>query len=155
MASQPMLTVIQGGSDSRVHGSYIRTGVLHSDGTEYIRGGSGDPPGGGENGGEPVTSLLKLDIPRDVQIAKWGLAGLAGVFLAAFWFILSQIDSRFDRADEKVTRVAEQVADVRVEIAGQRGDIKAVLERLNDDQPQGSAGSGQAGSVHQGAPTKP
>lgn len=96
-----------------------------------------------------MTPLWKLDVRRDVQFAKWGVAGLGSIFIVAFGFLLSQIDNRFDRADTKVSNLSEKVSDLRVEIAGQRGDIKSILEKL-DDQSQGGPREGQTRPVHQG-----
>jgi len=97
-----------------------------------------------------MTPLWKLDIPRDVQIVKWGLAGLTAVFGLAFWFLLGQIDNRFDRADEKIGQLSQQVSDVRVGIAQQSGDVKAILEKLDDNAQRGPR-EGQSEPVHQGA----
>lgn len=145
MASRPKLTVIPGGSGGRVQGTFIPTGVRAADGTEYYRpGASSGPPSGG--GGDEMKPLWRLDLPRDVQLAKWGVVVLGGLMATMLWFLLSQIDGRFDRADTKVADLSNTVADLRVEIAGQRADIRAVLEKLND-QPQASPPSGQAESV--------
>lgn len=84
-----------------------------------------------------MTPLWKLDVRRDVQIAKWGLAALTTAFGLAFYFLLTQIDNRFDRADGKITAISAKVEDVRVDIAGQKADIRTILEKL-DDQSQGS-----------------
>lgn len=78
-----------------------------------------------------MTPLWKLDITRDVQIAKWGLVGLGGISLAAFWFVLNQIDTRFDRADEKVSTLTEQVSTVRENVASQTTLMEGVKDNLD------------------------
>ena len=120
----------------------------------HTSAGKANPNRSGGGGGDDMTPLWRLDVRRDVQIAKWGVLALATVFLGALWFLLAQIDNRFDRADEKVSVASDKVADLRVEIAGQRGDIKAILGKL-DDQSQTGTRQGQAQPVHQGTGSRP
>ena len=155
MSNSPRLTVVGGTDtgqravvDSAPTSRLVATGLFDADGNPYYKGMGAS--GGGDGGGEDtVKPIWKLDIPRDVQIVKWGLAALTTVFGLAFWFTLGQIDSRFDRADEKIGEISQQVADVRVGIAQQSGDVKAILEKL-DDQSQGSSRERQSETVHQG-----
>lgn len=136
-------TVVDGGTGPERQQTYIDTGLYNEHGERVVRNGARSSGDGGDGG---VTSIFKLDVKRDVQLAKWGVVGLGGAMLAMLWFLLSQIDNRFDRADGKVTTISDKVSDLRVEIAGQRGDIKAILDKL-DDKPQGSSGAGQASTV--------
>jgi hypothetical protein len=48
--------------------------------------------------------------------------------------LLAQIDNRFDRVDDKVTKVSDQMMDLRVAISGQSSDIKALVESSHGDR---------------------
>ena len=91
-----------------------------------------EPPGGG---GGDMTPFWKTDVVRDVQFAKWGVTALAGLMAAMLWFLLEKVDTRFDRADDKIAEISQDVGDLRVEIADQRGDLRSILEKI-DDKPQ-------------------
>lgn len=76
-------------------------------------------------------------LKKNVGFLNW-VAGLAALAMVALYFILTaQIDSRFDKVDTKVGEVSRSVSDLRVEIATQSADIKAALEKSNDN-PQAS-----------------
>ena len=109
----------------------------------------------GGGGDEPMTPIWKLDIRRDVQLAKWGVAALGTIFFAAFIFILTLIDSRFDKADGKIGAVSEQVSDLRVEIVTQTTDIKLLLEKQNDSQFERGSRNEQPNAVRQRTPARP
>ncbi|MGF7169316.1 hypothetical protein FHS91_000975 [Sphingobium xanthum] len=98
---------------------------------------------------------MKLTLPD----LRWNVAllnGLAALFTAAlagmFIFMLNRIDDRFDKSNERVERISDQVSDLRAAVAGQTADIRSILEKL-DDQPQGSSGTGQNVAVPQGTPS--
>lgn len=83
---------------------------------------------------------MKITLPD----LRWNVAilnGLAAIFTAAlvgmFLWMVDRIDDHFQAVDNKITAATEKVNDLRVEIADQRGDIKQVLEKL-DDQPEKS-----------------
>lgn len=133
-------TVIEGGTGGRVHGALIDTGVVDEHGNSYLKGSPAhklrnDGGSVGEGGG-----AMRITLPD----LRWNVAilnGLAGLFSFAlvgmFLWMVDRIDDRFKEADHKITAISDKVSDLRVEIAGQRGDIKTILEKL-DAKPQGS-----------------
>jgi len=154
MASKPKLTVIPGGAAGQVQGTFISTGVMGPDGKEYFRAGSGGPSNhGGGGGGDDMKPLWELSIPRDVQIAKWGLATLFVAFGTSFLYFVSEFKD-----------VRKDVSEIRVSVGKQEtttGAINDTLRRIEDkldnrnDQPEGGSREGQVGTVHQGTPAKP
>jgi hypothetical protein len=127
--------------------------VPHGVGQQLRQGGNQTPPpptpptDGPSDGGGGMTPLWKLDVRRDVQIAKWGVAALGTLFLAALLYLLGLIDSRFDRADDHVRELAKDVKTVELGIVEQRGDIKAILERVNETKSQTGPRAGSDGRV--------
>lgn len=77
---------------------------------------------------------MKLTLPD----LRWNVALLnglalifAGALVAMFLWMVDRIDDRFETADAKVTAVSDKVSDLRVDIATQSGDIKAILEKVS------------------------
>lgn len=104
-------------------------------GREYLKavaGGSKNPPppppegpaNGGGGGGE-MTPIWKQDIPRDVQIAKWGLTALLGLVAVFYWFVYLP-DTKEIRRDISGlnTNVAVQTKSI--------GGIESSLSRIED-----------------------
>lgn len=140
-------TVIEGGT-----GGLVRTGILAPDGQEYFKGGGGQGGGhGGSNdndsgGGGGMTPIWRLDIPRDVQIVKWGLAGLV-TLLGLFFFTLYQPDMKDLRKDlGEVKAAAAAQAATSVSMQATLARIEDRVER-RDDQSQRSTGARPARPV--------
>lgn len=81
----------------------------------------------GPSGEEP-----KLTLAARVRMVEIGMSLLAAILLGVTLYLIEKIDSRFDKADEKIEAVSTSVSDLRVDIAAQRGDIKAILGKLDD-----------------------
>ena len=143
----PNLRVVggtQGISQTRVDGSFTASSapLFHDpDGGTWQKippGGTPppssptNPPGGG--GADMNTRIDRLEQHRSWL---WTVLGLAfGAIGASFLFLLTQIDSRFDRVDEPLKIVRENVA-AQTEIL--RG-IDRRLERIENqmEQPSGN-----------------
>lgn len=69
-----------------------------------------------------MTPLWKLDVSRDVQIMKWGLAALV-TLIGLFFFTLYQPDMKELRRD---------VANVQSGVAGQTEALKSQGEAIRD-----------------------
>jgi len=146
MATRPKLTVIQGGTSDSWRGKLVGTGVLDEDGREYLKGG-GDPPSGG--GGGDMTPLWKLDIPRDVQMVKWGLPLLAALVGYFFLNYLGDVkDIRRDIASVQASSAAQAATSSAIQTT--LGRIEDRLEQRDGDQSQGGAGAQAARPVHAG-----
>jgi hypothetical protein len=141
-------TVIQGGTgpDSGAQDTFIDTGVVDGKGRPMLRrvDSAGHTGGGGDG---DVPPLWKLDVKRDVQIAKWGLAGLLTLVGLFFWLVYLP-DTKEVRGD-----IAGINTNVAV-IAKSNGDIQVTLDRVESrldqaygNNPQAGAGAGQARGV--------
>lgn len=104
------------------------------------------PTDGGDGG--MIPPLWKLDVNRDVQIAKWGLAALLGL-IGAFYWIAYMPDMKEIRSD---------IAGVNTNVAVQTralNDIDETLGRIegkvDGNQSQTGPRAGQTGTVHEGA----
>lgn len=107
------------------------SGFLGPDGRPMSRAAQGavNDNSGGNGGGDVVIDVAGLK--KNVSFLNW-VAAAGVVALISLYFILSgQVDARFDKADERVQKLSEQVSDVRVLIAGQSADTKAILEKLD------------------------
>lgn len=90
-------------------------------------GGGVEPP----SGTNPVNDVTGLKI--NVRILN-GAATLAASAIIGLYFLLSsQIDNRFDKAEDKIGRVSEQVTEIRVIIEGQGRDVKAALDKVDNE----------------------
>lgn len=80
-----------------------------------------------------MTPLWKLDIPRDVQIAKWGLTALFAAFGVSVYFLWGEFKD-----------VRKDISAVEVSVARQTGSLEALqkssdrieakLERANEPE---------------------
>jgi hypothetical protein len=134
--AQRRFEVIQGGTGGETTRYSVDTGVVDEHGSRIIR--EGGPPSDGGGGG--VISLFKLDVHRDVQIAKWGLAGLLVVFLYCFLYFNGELKE-----------VRHDIADVNANVAGQTSAINGISaavgrieDRLDGQPPHKEAPNGNA-----------
>lgn len=119
--------------------------IVDARGNPYVRGtvtndrsnslGTGKGSGEGGAGGHEVSIA---ELKKNVGFLNW-VAGSATVAIVALYFILSaQIGNSFTGANSRIDHLSEQVTDVRVSVAGQNADIKAILEKLNGGKPERS-----------------
>ena len=99
--------------------------------------------------------IKRVTVEQNVKGLNIAVGSLVGGFGLALWFLLGLIDSRFDRADTKITAVVEQVSDLRVEIVTQTSDIKLLLEKQNGSESEKSAGGEQPNSIREGTSARP
>jgi hypothetical protein len=149
--------VLERGTATPISATIIhRTGIQTPEGLEYVAvamdgTNKPPPPGGGppDGGGGDMTPLWRLDIPRDVQIAKWGLAAMLTLIGIFFWFVYLP----------DLKEVRRDISGINTNVAVQArsiGDIEKSLDRIEgkldrDDQSEAGAGPGQAGGVRPGA----
>jgi hypothetical protein len=90
------------------------TGIVAADGSAYYK----VPPdhktpaaSGGDGGGLDATMTTRLDRLEQHRDWLWKVLGLTIAAMgAAFLFLLTQIDSRFDRVDEPLDEIRSAVA---------------------------------------------
>jgi len=161
MSKRPALR-IAGGTESSASktfvsmepsGSYVSTGIIDEHGNPYFKGTPPPvPPGGGGNDGSgPVKSLFSLDIPRDVQIAKWGLATLVVAFGSAFLYFIAE----FNDVRKDISSIQSNVSAQTATVAAVQTTLERIEDKLDriDDHTQGSPGTRQAEPVHSGTET--
>lgn len=57
---------------------------------------------------------------------------IAAISVFALYFILiDKIDKRFDKVDEKVGAVSQQLEDLRVELAAQGNALKSIRKKVD------------------------
>ena len=71
-------------------------------------------------------------LKKNVGFLNWIAAAGVGAIVALYFVLSGQIDSRFNKADEKIS-------DLRVAIASQAGDVKLILDKVDDRKPPISA----------------
>jgi len=130
MASEPI------GPAKNNDPQYIFTSVFDASGNPIFRTtaapGLQAPNLGGAGGGDDVVSLWKLDVRRDVQIAKWGLALLVGAFGVAFLFFIGEFKD-----------VRKDISSIQISQSGQAATtsgIQATLSRIEDKVEGGKNG---------------
>lgn len=139
----PKLTVIQGGTADTFSGSLIGTGVLDEDGQEYLKGRPGLPPTA-----SPPGDGMRISLHMQLRLVEIGLGLLTAACALGFWFLLSRMDTRFDRLDDHTREVSKSVTDLTLSTSNSLGQI---LIRLPNDQSQGSAGQRPPQAVREGA----
>lgn len=121
MASRGFQVIRGGASGSDSKTQTYDTGLVDPSGYRIVKdapqlasGGGGGSGGGSSMGGE-MTPLWRLDIPRDVQIAKWGLASLFLAFGGSVYFLWGEFKD-----------VRSEIGEVEVSVARQTGTLEAV-----------------------------
>jgi hypothetical protein len=135
---------------NRIYKVYDANSADGSASATYIRTSAAGEGEGGDGGDGVTPPLWKLDVKRDVQIAKYGLAGLLTLFGLFYWFSYL--------GDIKDIRTAIAAIDTNVAVQAKTlGDMQQSLDRIesrldtrDDNHPQASQGAGQAGAVHSG-----
>lgn len=88
-----------------------------------------------------MTSIWKLDIPRDVQIAKWGLGLLVLAFGSAFLYFVSEFkEVRRDLAGIQASQSAQNATASAMQASLSR--IESRLGQVNGNA-QGGPRDGQ------------
>ena len=83
-----------------------------------------------------MTPLWRLDIPRDVQIAKWGLGVLMLAFGSAFLYFIGE----FKEVRENLSGIQSSISAQSATIDGMDKTLERISDKLdrNDDKPQAS-----------------
>lgn len=123
-------------------GDFTPTGIVDADGNHYFKGRpDGNSPKGTGGGNDGTTPLWKLDVSRDVQIAKWGLLALMSAFASAFLFFNDEFkDVRKDIASIQANSAAQTATSGAI-----RDTLSRIEDRLDDrdDKSETSLTSGQ------------
>lgn len=130
-------------------GGFRNTGILTDDGGTYYRGPSGGAASTHSDGGGGAMRFTLPDLRWNVALLNATAVLFLGALVGMFLWMVDRIDDQFEDADTDISAVSDKVSDLRVEIAGQRADIRTILEKL-DDKSQGSAETGQPGAVRGG-----
>ncbi|MEP7222426.1 MAG: hypothetical protein ABI673_07130 [Novosphingobium sp.] len=72
------------------------------------------------------------EIKKNVNFLNWVAGGAAGAIIALYFTLSSQISGVSRDVTDKSAHLSDQIADLRVGIEGQRGDVRSVLEKLNE-----------------------
>ena len=88
---------------------------------------------GGDSGGGHLADIAGLQ--KNVGFLNWAvgivfLSGL-GALIALYLILNSSIAENAKDGREGLEHVSDKISDVRVAVAGQSADIKAVLEKLD------------------------
>lgn len=67
-----------------------------------------------------MTSLFRLDVERDVQIAKWGLAGLLTLMGLFFWLVYLP----------DVKEIREDISGLNTNVAVQTATVNTMSQTL-------------------------
>lgn len=102
----------------------------------------------GGGGGETVMDIAGLK--KNVAFLNWVAAAGAAALIALYFILANQIDDGARESRVSLQRVSEQLSDVRVAVASQSADIKAVLEKVDGSKSQAGPLSGANGASHQG-----
>jgi hypothetical protein len=162
VATQPRLTIVSkgtGDSGSAYVGSrdattagMVPTGIRDPHGNEYYRSSASTAPAtsqgasGGGGGGGDVKPLWSLDVPRDVQIAKWGLATLVAAFGISFMFFNGEFkDVRKDISSIQASAAAQAATTSAIQATLSR--IEDKLDKSNEPQSEAGAEQREAGAI--------
>jgi hypothetical protein len=116
----------------------VPTGVLDSNGREFYVTSDGTSGGGSGSGGgsppppdehnKPMKALWHLDIPRDVQIAKWGFAFLLAAFGTAFVYFIDE----FKDVRKDLSIIQSTVSAQSVKVDGIDRSLTRIEEKLDN-----------------------
>jgi len=113
------------------NGNPIRSQSMEPNSNPYGNGG-GVPPSD-----NPMIAIAGLK--KNVGFLNWA----AGLLLVAggtgFLILQDKIQDRFDKSDERITAVSEQVTELRINATKQDAKLDRILEKLADDESQRSA----------------
>jgi hypothetical protein len=162
MANKGHLTVVGGTEtvqpyfvDGRPTGGLVATGIVDAEGNNYFKGPpGGKPPGNSGSGGDGDMKTPFEKLLQNVRFLNWAVGAIFSLGLVAivssFLILDGRINDRFDKLGDKVGSVQMTVSAQTATIDGMKRSLDKIEERLDDDKPQGSPGSGQAESVRQG-----
>lgn len=155
MAGKSHLSLVDGtggqlptSSNSAGTGVFRSTGILTDDGGTYYRGPDQTAATLSDGGGGAMRFTLP-DLRWNVALLNATAVLFLGALVGMFLWMIDRIDDQFEGAETKITAVSDKVSDLRVEIAGQRADIRTILEKL-DDNSQTVSEPGQSEPVRQG-----
>ncbi len=84
----------------------------------------------GPTGDDPMTSLTRLQ--EQVKGAFIWLGLLTTAFAGGLFYLISVMNSGFDRIDSRIATLSEQVSDMRVDAGEQRATLKSIDNKLNN-----------------------
>ena len=124
-------------ANSNNNTDFIAINVLDASGNPYFKSLPGDSGLqatnlGGSGGGEDTPPLWKLDVRRDVQIAKWGLAALVTAFAMAFMFFIGEFkDVRKDISSIQISQAGQAATT-----SGIQTTLTRIEDKLSEDDPR-------------------
>ena len=121
---------------NQAHANWGSAHVLGPDGNPYRPTVPPQPPantgGGGGPGGEPSMST-RLDRLEQHRTWLWAVTALAFTAIGgSFLFLLTQIDSRFDRVDEPLVTVRETVAKQSAKFESVEDSLARIEAKLDE-----------------------
>jgi hypothetical protein len=83
--------------------------------------------------------LWKLDIPRDVQIAKWGLGAISAASIAILIYIFGRIDSLSDKLSDyrsSLASIESRFSYIENDINDLEDELSGYMNSNKSDDPE-------------------